>query len=366
MNPLATSSAARPRVAIVSDPLVQRGGAERVVEVLARAFPEAPIYAILYSAEKGPRSLAARVIPSWLQRIPGAEKRHRAFFPLYRAAVESFDLRDFDVIISSHHTAAKGLLRRAGQRHICYCHTPMRALWERPFDELQTLPKFVQPGVSALFSAYRVWDYVTAARVDQFVANSRATQLRIAQHYGRESVVIHPPIDVELFEPATGGSSAEPDGEYYLVASRRVPYKRIDVAIGAAKAANRRLIVVGGDAEPADGPVEYRGHVSDTQLVSLMQRARALLFPQEEDFGMTPLEMNACGRPVIAYGAGGALETVIDGETGLHVAEQTVPAFAAAIERFESLTFASERLRRHANDFSQERFIEQIHILAGR
>ncbi len=354
-------SGAQPRVAIVSDPLVQRGGAERVVEAFARAFPEAPIFAILYSASSGPRSISNRVVPSWLQRIPGAEKKHRAFFPLFPAAIESFDLHEYDIILSSHHTAAKGLLRRAGQRHICYCHTPMRAVWERPFEELETLPKIAQPGVGALFAAYRVWDYVTAARVDQFVANSRITQRRIAQHYGRDSVVLNPPIDVQTFQPAIDADCAI--GQYYLVASRSVPYKRIDVAIAAAKAANRRVVVVGGEAKSADGSVEYRGHVSDSELVSLMQNARALLFPQEEDFGMAPLEMNACGRPVIAYGAGGALETVIHGETGIHVAEQTASAFAEAIQAFEGLTFDAARLRRHAEEFSQERFIKRIRSL---
>jgi glycosyltransferase involved in cell wall biosynthesis len=347
-----------PRIAIVSDALVQRGGAERVVEAMARAFPDAPIYALLYSPETGPKSLEGRVISSPLARIPGAAQRHRLLLPLYPAAIESFDLSKFDLILSSHHTVAKGVLNCAESVHVCYCHTPMRALWERTHEELATLPAAMRPFAAAMFARLRMWDSATVPRVDAFIANSRTTQRRIHKHYAREAAVVYPPIDIERFRP--GGASV---GDYYLVASRLVPYKRVDIAVDAARLAGRRLIVVGegpGKAELAARGAETLGHVSDEELVELMRGARALLFPQHEDFGMTPVEMMACGRPVIAYGRGGAAETVIDGETGVLVDEQTPEAFAAAIERLESMDISAETCRRHAESFSEARFRDEL------
>ena len=354
------TAAAPPRVAIVSDPLVQRGGAERCVEEMARTFPDAPIFAILYSAETGPASLAARVVATSLGKLPAAlRKRHRWLLPFYPAAVESIDLANFDVIVSSHHTAAKGVVRSADQVHVCYCHTPMRALWERPFEELRNLPKIARPLAAATLRRLRVWDYVTAARVDHYLANSATTQKRIAKHYGRESTIVYPPIDVDVFTPGPA-----PAGDYYLVASRLVPYKRVDLAVSATAALGRKLIIVGG------GPgehvfrgaqhVEYRGHVSDAELLALMRGARAMIFPAHEDFGMAPVEMMACGRPVIAYGVGGAGETVVDGVTGVLVGEQSTAAFAAALERFERLAFDPAVIRAHALTFSAQRFRDDL------
>lgn len=343
-----------PRIAIVSDPLVQRGGAERVVEAMARTFPDAPIFALLYSADTGPQSLKGRVRTSPLQRIPGAALRHRLLLPLYPAAIESFDLSDFDIIVSSHHTVAKGLIRSARSIHVCYCHTPMRALWERPHEELATLPALFRPAAANLFGRLRVWDIASLPRVDTFVANSRTTQQRIRKHYGRESQIIYPPIDIDRFTP----TRAAP-GDYYLVASRLVPYKRVEVAFEAARMAGRRLVIVGegpGRAALSARGAELRGHVSDPELIELMRGARALIFPQVEDLGMTPLEMMACGRPVIAFGGGGATETVLDGKTGLLIGEQTPQAFAEGIRRFESMEFTPEACRSWAEGFSPERF----------
>jgi glycosyltransferase involved in cell wall biosynthesis len=341
------------RVAIVTDAMTQRGGAERVVETIAEVFPDAPIFATIYCPQRGPRSLQTRVRPSFLNALPGARAHHRLYFPLFPLAVESFDLSDYDVIISSHHCAAKGLLRNGRQTHICYCHTPMRALWERTHDDVGTLPPPMRLGADLLLSRMRQWDYIAASRVDCFIANSLETRNRITKHYGRESMVINPPIDVEKFTPG------EAVDDYYLVASRAVPYKRIDIAVGAARRLRRRLIVVGGRQEPvAPGDcVQFLGHVSDQRLVELMRGARALIAPQHEDFGMTILEMNACGRPAIAFARGGALETVVDGKTGLLVEEQSVEAFSAAIERFERMTFDRYAIRRHAERFSKHAFM---------
>ncbi len=345
-----------PRVAIVSDPLVQRGGAERCVEVMAQTFPAAPIFALLYSPASGPASLEGRVIASPLQRLPGATRRHRWLLPFYPAAIESFDLAGYDVILSSHHTAAKGIVRGAGQVHLCYCHTPMRALWERPAEELRSLPGIARPLAASTLRRMRTWDYVSAARVDTFIANSVTTQQRIAKHYRRESVVLNPPIDVDRFTPGRDGAG----GDYDLVASRLVPYKRVDLAVAATAVLGRRLVVVGGGpgeaAVKGAAHVDYRGHVSDDELLALMRGARAMIFPAYEDFGMAPVEMMACGRPVIAYGAGGATETVIDGVTGVFAAEQTVEAFVDALRRFEGTAFDRPRIRAHAKSFSQQRF----------
>jgi glycosyltransferase involved in cell wall biosynthesis len=350
------------RVAIVSDTMVQSGGAERVVEVLAEAFPSAPVFAILYCPKRGPVSLASRVRRSWLQAIPGAVRFSKALLPLYPSAIEGFDLSSFDVIISSHHALAKGVLRSAGQVHICYCHTPMRALWERPNEEVYRAPWAARPFVRQILAALRMWDLATVSRVDHFLVNSGVTKHRVWKHYRRSSAVLHPPIDTERFTP---GASV---GDYYLVAGRNVPYKRIDLAIAAAERLGRRVVVVGDGTEKlsASNPnVEIRGKVADAELVALMRGARALIFPQFEDFGMTVLEMNACGRPVIAYGDGGALETVIDGTTGVLFRRQTVDDVCAAIVRFESMSFDPAAIREHALRFSKETFIATMRALVA-
>ncbi len=346
-----------PRIAIVSDPLVQRGGAERCVEAMAEAFPEAPIFSILFDERNGPSSLAPRVRSSFLARLPLAGRRHRMLWPLYRAAVESFDLRPYDVILSSHHTTAKSLLHRADQLHICYCHTPMRAIWERPFEEIATLPRPLRGAARAFFSGARLRDAATANRVDHFLANSRETQRRVASHYRRPSVIIHPPIETEKFLPGSG----EPE-DVYLIASRVVPYKRIDVAIAAAERLKRRVVVTSKrpSGMTTSSRISFVGALPDTELVGLMQRSRALLYPQHEDFGMAPLEMNACGRPVIAFAAGGALETIVDGVTGVFAHEQTPTAFARAIEAFERHPFDPSALRVHAERFSRGRFVREL------
>jgi glycosyltransferase involved in cell wall biosynthesis len=348
-----------PRVAIVSDTMIQSGGAERVVEAIAQAFPDAPVFTVLYDATRGPQSIETRVVQSWLRKIPGATKLAKALIPFYPNAIESFDLREYDVIISSHHTLAKGILRTADQTHICYCHTPARSLWELPHDEITRAPAILRPFLKQLLHGLRNWDFDTASRVDKFVANSALTADRIAKHYRRESTVLHPPIDTQRFTPGSGVV-----GDYYLVAARNVPYKRIDLAIAAAEQLGRRLVVTGDGTDKlamASRNVTFLGKVSDAKLMTLMREARALLFPQHEDFGMTVLEMNACGRPVIAFGKGGALETIVDERTGVLFAEQSVDSLAAAILRFEQLAFDPAAIRRHAERFSKERFTESLH-----
>jgi len=358
VNISASTPRKAPRVAIVSDAMVVLGGAERLVEALAQAFPEAPIYAVLYDQHRGPASLRSRVTSSWLSRFPGATRYGKALLSLYPLAIESFDLGEYDIIISSHHTLAKGVLRTADQLHICYCHTPMRALWERTHAEIDGVPAVLHGYLRKLFQRLRTWDYLAAARVDHFIANSRTTQRRIATHYRRDSAIITPPIAVDLFSPGSGQL-----GDYYLVASRNVPYKRIDLAIAAAERLGHSLVVVGEGTMRLTSKsrnVRFLGKTCQEDLLALMQGAKALLAPQLEDFGMAVLEANACGRPVIAYGKGGALETVVDGVTGILFSEQSVDALVGAIQRFEQLTFDPVVIRTHAEQFSQKHFVEHI------
>jgi glycosyltransferase involved in cell wall biosynthesis len=237
----------------------------------------------------------------------------------------------------------------------------MRALWERSIEELEELPAVLRPLAARSLSGLRELDYVTADRVDLFLANSETTRSRIKRHYGRESRVVHPPLDERFHANGTTGTGSV--GDYYLVASRLVPYERVDLAIAATGRLKRRLIVVGTGPRKArldESYVEYLGHVSDDRLVDLMRHARALIFPALEDYGMTPVEMMACGRPVIAYGKGGALVTVVDGVTGVFASDQTVDAFIDAIERLEALSFDTAAVAAHARTFSFARFEQQL------
>jgi glycosyltransferase involved in cell wall biosynthesis len=352
----------QPKIVIVADAMVGLGGGERVIEVLAETFPDAPVYTLLYDPKHAPDSVAGRVVTSWLKWFPGGSRYAKALLSLYPNAIESFDLNAFDVIVSSNHTLAKGVLRTSEQIHVCYCHTPMRAIWENSHAELQRIPGILHPFARQLFMQLRLWDFAAAARVDTFIANSVTTKNRIATHYRRESSIITPPIDTERFAP--GG----PAGDYYIVVSRNAPYKRIDLAIAAAVKLGRRLIVVGEgtDRLTHSSPlVSFRGKIGAADLTALMRGARALLAPQLEDFGMAMLEMNACGRPVIAYGKGGALETLVEGKTGVLFAEQSVDSLADAVRRFEELTFDPAVIRLHAEGFSKARFMQKMRDLVA-
>lgn len=356
---LVKNTASAPKVAIVSDTMVVLGGAERLVEALADAFPEAPIYALLYDEKRGPTKLKPRIIQSFLHRFPGATRYAKALLPLYPAAVESFDLSEYDVIISSSHTLAKGALRTSDQLHVCYCHTPMRAIWERTHAEVNGVPGFMRPLLRNFFLKLRLWDFASSARVDHFIANSKITQKRIATHYRRDSTVITPPIDTQYFRP--GASPVA--GDYYLVAARNVPYKRIDLAIEAAERLQRKLIVVGEGTLRLAGQSEWvtlLGKTDEEHFLSLLQGARAFIAPQLEDFGMAMLEANACGRPVIAYGRGGAYETQVDGKTGILFDTQSVESLVAAIKRFERTEFDSQWIRTYAERFSRQSFIAAV------
>ncbi len=351
-----------PRIALVHDYFIQMGGAERVAEALHQIVPSAPLYTTVALAHRlTPGLRTAAIHTSFMQHMPGIESRFRQYFMLYPWAVERLDLARYDLIVSSSSGYGKGVHRGARAVHVCYCHTPMRWAWRyddyAAREEFGTLSRVALP---ALLSGLRWWDRRASRQPDYYIANSHVVAARIRQIYGREAVVIPPPIDVERFQPDTVVD------DYYLVLSRLMPYKRIDLAVEACTKLNRPLVVIGDGPdrkrlESIAGPsVEFLGRVSDATVKRFASRCRALLFPGEEDFGMTPLEINAAGRPVVAYRAGGALETVVEGKTGIFFDQPTSTALIEAIERFEQCQWDARRLRQHAEGFSYPIFAARM------
>lgn len=351
------------KIAIAHDWLNQMGGAEIVLETMVDLFPEAPVFTTIYWREGMPAAYRRWDIrTSWLDRAPGIYGHHQVYLPLYPPAVRSLDLRAFDVILSNKSGFIHGLRTRPGQVHLCYCLTPTRYAWDfESYAAREQLGGAVKLALRPLISALRRWDRRAADGVTHFAAISREVQARIETHYQRESVVIHPPLNIDRFQP-----DGKPPGDYYLIASRLIPYKRIDLAVAAFSRLNKRLVVVGegrdrAALEAAAGPtVEFRGRLPWAELAQLMAGCRAFIFPGYEDFGLAPLEAQACGRPVIAYGRGGALDTVCEGETGLFFRAQTVEALIEAVHRFETMSFDPARIRRHAEQFSTARFKREL------
>ena len=351
------------KVALVHDYFIQMGGAERVAEEMHKLFPTAPMFTTIDKRSELPAALRrASVHTSWMQNLPGAEKNFRHYFALYPLAVESFDLKEYDLILSSSSGYAKGVRKRRGAIHICYCHTPMRWAWRyadyASREEFGIVKRAVLP---PLLAGLRRWDLRAAQQPDFYIVNSHNVARRVKEIYGRDSIVIPPPIDVNRFMPD------EPDEDFYLILSRLVGYKQLDLAIEACRRMNRRLIVIG------DGPdrkrleklagkrTEFLGRQPDEIVTRYASRCRALLFPGEEDFGMVPLEINSAGRPVICYGAGGATETVVEGETGIFFNEQSTESLVEAIERFESIAWNRQKIRRHAEKFDTNVITKRIH-----
>jgi glycosyltransferase involved in cell wall biosynthesis len=361
---------AKAKVALVHDWLTGMRGGERCLEVFCELFPSADLYTLLHV----PGSVSAtiesrRIVTSFIQRLPQAERRYRHYLPLFPAAVRGFDLRGYDLVLSSSHAVAKSVRVPAGALHVCYCFTPMRYVWDLYDDYFGPrsglAARILMPPVAAWL---RRWDRRTAAGVHQFVAISRFVADRIRRAYGRDADVIYPPVDVARFRVD------EAPGEFYLVVSALTPYKRVDLAVEACNRLGRRLVVVGTGPEDrrlramAGPTVELVGWRDDAETAELYARCRALLFPPLEDFGITPLEAMAAGRPVIAFGEGGALETVVppgEGEppTGLFFAHQTAEDLVDAIRRFEASAhqFEPKALRRRAEAFDRPLFRERMH-----
>lgn len=350
------------RVALVHDWLTGMRGGERVLESLSALFPSAELFTLLHVAgsvspaiERHPRHT------SLVQWIPGAARVYRQLLPIFPFAIEQFDLDRFDLVISSSHCAAKAVVRAGRARHLCYCHSPMRYAWDQ-FDAYfgeKRVGRLATLGLRRYMRRLARWDAETAARVDHFVANSRHVAGRIRRYYNRVASIVHPPVDTAFFT-AEGRSS----DNYLLAVSALVPYKRLDLAIAAAQAAGLPLKIVGRGPELARlrrlaGPrVEFLGSLSDEEIRELYRHAAAALLPGEEDFGMVPVEAQACGCPAVALARGGALETVIDGITGVLVPESSVPAFADGLRRVRELRVDVAALRAHAERFSKDAFAE--------
>ncbi len=346
------------RVALVHDYLNQYGGAERVLEVLHDLFPQAPIFTSIHvPGALPPRWRDWDVRPSFMQRFPGRRSLFRLYLGWYPLAFESFDLRGYDLILSSSSSFAKGVLPPDGSLHICYCHNVPRFLWNTAsYLEHEQVGPLLRRLLAPLLHRLRTWDVAASTRVDAFIANSRTVAGRIARYYRRESVVIHPPVPVASFPPAQG------KGRYFLTGGRLVPYKRFDLPVRACSELGLPLIVYGEGRDQVRlrrlaGPtVEFRGRVSEGELRHLYRDCRAYIFPGEEDFGISPLEAMACGRPVIAYAAGGALETVVVGKTGLFFPTQEVAALAGVLQSFRDGEFDPQAIRAHAEQFDTTSF----------
>jgi glycosyltransferase involved in cell wall biosynthesis len=358
------------KVALVHDWLTGMRGGERCLEVFCELFPDADLYTLLHvPGAVSPVIEARRIVTSFIQRLPGAARGYRRYLALFPAAIARFDLRGYDLVLSSSHAVAKSARAPAGALHVCYCFTPMRYVWDLYGEyfgaRAGVLTRAAMPAVAA---ALRRWDRRTSARVDRFVAISRFIADRIRRAYGRDADVIYPPVDTARFR------IEETAGDYYLVVSALAPYKRIDLAIEAANRLGRRLLVVGTGPEErrlralAGPTVEFLGWRDDEIVADLYARCRALLFPALEDFGIAPLEANASGRPVIAFGRGGALETLIapggaEPPTGLFFDVHTAEALVEAIRRFEADPgrFEPKALRRRAEAFDRAVFRDRIH-----
>jgi len=353
-----------PRLALVHDYLNQYGGAERVLEELHALFPDAPVYTSMYWPQKmSPIIRGIDVRTSFMQRLPLVTRKHQPFLLLYPLAFESFDLSGYDVVISNSSAFCKGVVTPPGTLHICYCLTPMRWVWNyHAYIERERLGTAARLVLPAAISQLRAWDVATAQNVDRFVAISHTVASRVRKYYRRDAAVIYPPVNCSVFAPSRSGV-----GDYYLVVSRLIPYKRIDLAVDAFTRLGLRLKIVSSGGRDlaalrarAGRNIEFCGNVSDFELKELYARCRGYVFPGEEDFGIAPLEANASGRPVIAFAGGGALDTVIDGQTGVLFHDQEVESLMAAVRRAEQIDWDADDLRAHAMSFDRTVFRSQL------
>ncbi|MBP6965255.1 MAG: glycosyltransferase [Armatimonadetes bacterium] len=350
------------KLAIVHDFLNQMGGAEQVVKVFREIFPDAPIYTSIYvPSAVCPSFKEADVRTSFMQRLPMIRKHARRYLPLYPYAFEQFNLSEYDVVLSSSSSFAKGVVTPPSACHICYCYTPMRFAWTyHMYVEQEPLSRLARLCLPYFIHRVRRWDEITSNRVDNFIAISHEIRRRIWKHYRRESDVIHPPVDTTRF------AVSDQDSGYYLILSRLLPYKKIDVAVEAFNVLQMPLKIVGDGRDMTRlkrmaGPtIEFLGRLPDSEMQRCLRECRALVFPGFEDFGLTPVEAMACGKPVIAYAAGGALETVVDGITGRFFDEQTPEAIARVVRSFDPTAFDPSELRSHAESFDVSVFKKQI------
>ncbi len=351
------------KVALVHDYLNQYGGAERVLEAFCQIFPKAPIYTLLYDKKRtGYAFETSRIQTSFLQKIPLLKSHHRPFLMLMPLAVEQFDLSQYDLVLSDSASYAKGVITSPKTLHICYCHTPIRYAWDDSHRYIEEFgyPDLVKKFIPFFMNYIRLWDEQAAQRVDQFIANSQFVAQRIKKYYHQDSEVIHPPVRANLFY------LTDRVDNYFLMVGRFLPYKRFDLAIEAFNQLGWPLKIVGDGPErkklqkKAKSNIEFVGLVSDEKLKDYYAHCRAFIFPQEEDFGITAVEAMAAGRPVIAYQAGGALEIVQPGITGLFFKEQTADYLIETLRNFKLTDFDPGIIREKAMEFDQEKFKERI------
>ncbi len=379
------------KIALAHDWLNQMGGAENVLERLVELYPGAPVFTTIYGPALMPEAYRRWDIRStWLDRAPAVHRHHQPYLPLYPPAVESMDFSGYDLILSNKSGFIHGLHHTAEQLHICYCLAPTRYVWDYgSYAAREGFGRWVGWLIEPVIRRLRAWDFAAAQRlegwkvgrlegwksevasksatkragVDHFIAISTDIQGRIKKYYGRDSVIIYPPVDTGHFRPLPPGQSP---GDFYLIVSRLIPYKRIDLAVQALTRLGQRLIIVGDGRDRARleamaGPtVEFKGRLPGDEVAGLMARCRAFLFPGFEDFGIAPVEAQAAGRPVIAFGQGGALDTVVEGQTGLFFRQQSVEALIQTIEQFERTSFDPTAARANAERFSVERFKQQL------
>lgn len=348
----------KPKVALVHDWLVSEGGAEQVLKCFHEIWPDAPIYTLVYNEKKAPvwtHGLDIRT--TYIQDWPGGKTHHKFLLSFMPRAWEALDLTEYDLVVSSCASCCKGVITRPDAVHICYCHSPIRYVWDLYYDYLEGASAIKRAFMPSMIHKVRMWDFQAAQRVDCFVSNSDYVGRRISKFYRRESTTVYP--GIHLLE----GPVSEERGDYYFILSRFVGYKRVDLAIEACNKLGRKLIVAGSGGEEeqklramAGSTVEFVGRVSDEQLADYYGHAKAFLFPGIEDFGLTPLEAMAGGCPVLAYGEGGALETVVDGETGMFFYEQSADSLALCIEDFEQRSFNAAACRARAEQFSTDVF----------
>jgi glycosyltransferase involved in cell wall biosynthesis len=352
------------KVALVHDYLNQMGGAERVVLALHEMFPEAPLYTSIYDPRRVDVAFQSIDIrTSFMQKFPLVKKHHQPFLPFYPFAMEQLDLRGYELVLSSSSAFAKGIITRPETMHICYCHTPMRWCWnyyeyvER--EHLGRIPRSILP---FFISWLRVWDQTSSMRVDHFIANSPVVADRIRKYYRRDAVVIPPPVEVSRF---SFNPTTRPE-DYFLIVSRLMPYKRIDLAIEACNQLQLPLVIIGSGRDEnrlkrlAGPSIRFMGRLSDQEVLYFYAHCRALILPGEEDFGITPLEAQASGRPVIAYAAGGALASVINNVTGTFFYKQTVESLAEVLASFDEQSYDPQTIYNHALEFDQPRFRRRI------
>lgn len=355
-----------PKIAIVHEYLTRMGGAERVVKVLSELFPQAPIYTLLYDAEKMREHFpSGKVVPSSLQKFPEfLRKRPRLLLPWITQAVEAWDFSEFDLVISSSSAFAHGLVLPLHVKHVCYCHSPARFLWDYSNEYLRDnqIQGFKRILLGTYLKNLRIWNRLSAHRVQRFVANSKTVQSRIQKYYRREADVIYPPVKIGEIKMGVKHDN------YFLIVSQLSSYKRVDLAIAVFNKLRRRLVIVGDGPQRAylqriAGPtIEFLGWKTQAEVNELLRNCRGFIFPGEDDFGMAPVEAMAAGKPVLAYGKGGATETVIPRETGVLFREQTPESLEnglAELLRYEK-KFAPPKIRHQAKHFSREVFEERM------